>query len=159
MGSMDGQGRGPLLSRARVGGGLTLAAVVVALMPRALLSGEAFYERDLTFDWVTQVEVFVRCVASGSWPLWDNAKAFGQPLLANPDAQILYPPTWLNLVVRPWTYYTLFVAAHLMVAGLGAAALARALGAPRGAAGGGGAPDTAVARLLSGLRFNAAASA
>ncbi|HXU79770.1 MAG TPA: hypothetical protein VN914_00115, partial [Polyangia bacterium] len=122
---------------------------MILLIPRALLLGEAFYERDLAFDWVTQVEVFVRSVTSGSWPLWDNAKAFGQPLLANPDAQILYPPTWLNLVVRPWTYYTLFVAAHLLLAGIGASLLARAFGASRGAAVAAGALFMASGPLLS----------
>jgi hypothetical protein len=149
MGSLQGQRGAPLVSRAQIVGGLALAAVVVVLLPRALLLGEAFYERDLTFDWVTQTEVFVRCVASGSWPLWDNAKAFGQPLLANPDAQVLYPPTWLNLVLRPWTYYTLFVAAHLLWAGLGAAALARAFGVSRGAAVAAGALFMASGPMLS----------
>jgi hypothetical protein len=123
-----------MASRERRLGALALAALMVFLFPRALLLGEAFYERDLAFDWVTQVEVFVRSVAQGSWPLWDNSIAFGQPLLADPSAQLLYPPTWLNLLMRPWTYYTLFAAGHLLWAGLGTAALARRLGASRGAA-------------------------
>src|SRR5688572_9085914 len=86
---------------------LGLLAVVAVLFHRALFLGEAFYERDLTFDWVTQVEVFVRCIAQGSWPLWDGSISFGQPLLGDPSAQLLYPPTWMNLIMSPWTYYAL----------------------------------------------------
>ena len=43
----------------------------------------------------------MRAVASGALPLWDPSPAFGQPLLADPGAQVLYPPTWLNLLMRP----------------------------------------------------------
>ena len=136
-------------SRERRLGGLALAALTVLLFPRALLLGEAFYERDLLFDWISQVEGFVRSVAQGSWPLWDNAKAFGQPLLANPDAQILYPPHWLNLLVGPLTQYTLFAASHLLLAGTGAAALARRFGASRPAALAAGALFMASGPILS----------
>ena len=57
--------------------------------------------------WLPQVESFVRGVATGSWPLWDTYSGLGRPLLADPRAEILYPPTWLNLVLRPATYYAL----------------------------------------------------
>ena len=56
---------------------------------------------------------FVRCVADGSWPLWDAYRGFGQPLLADPERRGPLSLTWLNLVVPPWTDYTLFVVAHL----------------------------------------------
>ncbi|MFI5184123.1 MAG: YfhO family protein, partial [Vicinamibacteria bacterium] len=60
--------------------------------------------------------------------------SFGQPLLANANNQILYPPTWLHLLVRPWTYYTLFFLGHLMLAGLGLYRLALRLGVSRAGA-------------------------
>ena len=124
----------PLPSRPQIAGVAALCAVVVLLFPRALLYGEAFYERDLTFNWVTQTEIFVRAIDAGAWPIWDPSVSFGRPLLAIPDVQAAYPPTWLNLLMGPWTYYTLFAAGHLKVAGTGAAALARAFGASRPAA-------------------------
>ena len=89
-----------------------VGALVVALFSDAVLKGRVFYERDLQFDWYTQMEAFVRSVASGSWPVWDNTIAFGQPLFADPSAQILYPLTWLNLALQPWRYYTVFVVFH-----------------------------------------------
>jgi Bacterial membrane protein YfhO len=95
----------------------------------AIFEGRAFYLRDLHLQWFGQVESFVAAVASGAWPLWDPYVSFGQPMLANANFQVLYPPTWLNLLMRPWAYYTLYFVGHLVVAGAGAAAVLRRWGA------------------------------
>jgi hypothetical protein len=114
---------------------LALVALVALLFPAAVFRGEVFYDRDIHLEWYAQIEGFVRAVAAFSWPVWDNSIAFGQPLLADPSAQVLYPPTWLNLLVLPWTYYTLFVVGHLVFSGVGLYFLALALGiSPGGAA-------------------------
>ena len=76
-----------------------------------------FHKRDIHLVWHPQVEAFVRAVAFGSWPVWDPSPSFGQPLLADPSAQVLYPPTWLNLILRPWTYYTMFAVSHTLLLG------------------------------------------
>jgi hypothetical protein len=111
-----------------------LALLVVVLFRESVLQGGVFYKRDIHLIWHPQVEGFVRAVASGALPLWDPSPAFGQPLLADPAMQILYPPTWLNLFVRPWTYYTLFVFGHVLLSGIAFHALARCWGLPAGAA-------------------------
>jgi len=102
-----------------------LLLLVVALFRQPLLQGGVIYDRDVHLIWHPQVEGFVRAVAGGALPLWDPSPAFGQPLLGDPGAQVLYPPTWLNLVMRPWTYYTLFAAGHLALSALAFFALAR----------------------------------
>ncbi len=109
---------------------LAPAAIVllVLVLFREALAGGVFYERDIHLIWHPQVEGFVRAVAGGALPLWDPSPAFGRPLLANPTAQVLYPLTWLNLLLRPWTYYTLFTLAHTMLTGLAFFALARRWG-------------------------------
>jgi hypothetical protein len=106
---------------------LALLGLIVLLFPAAVFRGEVFYDRDIHLEWYSQVEAFVRSVAEGGWPVWDNSIAFGRPLLADPSAQVLYPPTWLNLLVLPWTYYTLFVVLHLTFSGVGLYFLALAL--------------------------------
>ena len=111
-----------------------LALLVVALFRESILQGGVFYKRDIHLIWHPQVEGFVRAVFSGALPLWDPSPAFGQPLLADPAMQILYPPTWLNLFVRPWTYYTLFAFGHVLLSGIAFHALARCWGLPAGAA-------------------------
>jgi hypothetical protein len=99
---------------------LALAILVLLLFPGAIVGGRAFYLRDIHLQWHGQMESFVRAVAAGSWPVWDPCVSFGQPLWANANNQLLYPTTWLNLVLPSWTVFTIFVAVH---AALGAAGL------------------------------------
>ena len=93
-----------------------------------------FFQRDVQLLWLTHVETLVRAAADGVWPVWNPFLAFGQPLWADANAQIAYPPTWLNLVVRPWHYYTLYVVAHVLLGAAGIHALGRRLELSRGAA-------------------------
>jgi hypothetical protein len=85
-------------------------------------------ERDIYAMVYPQIEAFVRSVAMGSWPVWDPYVGFGQPMLANPGAQVLYPWTWLNLLVSPETYYSIYALGHLLLSGVGLYLLAGRLG-------------------------------
>lgn len=110
--------------------GLPLAALaavaIVAVWPlRGVYAGRVVYQRDVHLVWHAQVEGFVRAVAGGAWPLWDPVPSFGQPLLADPSAMISYPPTWLNLLMPAWAYYSVFAVTHLAWTALGMFLLAR----------------------------------
>lgn len=105
-----------------------IACLALLLYPRAVFRGESFYERDVQLVWYPQAEAFARSIASGSWPVWNPYHSFGHPLLANPDAQVLYPFTWLNLILPPRIFYTVFVVTHSVFAGMGVYLLARRLG-------------------------------
>ena len=130
MGPAPSGSAGGLAGWGFLAGGDALPGLVllVALFWRVVSRGEVFYERDIHLIFLGQTETFVRAVLSGSWPVWDPYPGFGNPMLANPDAQLLYPPTWLNLVMSPGTYYVLFVIGHLLFTALGVRALARRLG-------------------------------
>jgi Bacterial membrane protein YfhO len=117
--------RGVSLRRAAPG---FLALPVVALFFDALFRDRILYERDILGVYYGQAEAFVRCVAAGSWPLWDPWLGFGQPMLANPGVQVFYPWTWLNLVLTPATWYNVFAVAHVWLAGVGTVLFARRLG-------------------------------
>ena len=108
---------------------LALVALVVVLFRESLLAGGVFFKRDIHLIWHPQIQGFLRAVRGGAWPLWDPSPAFGQPLLADPGSQVLYPPTWLCLALRPWTYYTLFAFGHVLFSGLAFYALVRRLSA------------------------------
>jgi len=123
-------GRGGVPARLELG---LLVALVLWLFRDALFSGGVYFKRDIHLVWHPQVEGFVRAVAEGAWPVWDASLAFGQPLLADPSAQVLYPLTWLNLLMRPWVYYTVYAVAHFVLAAAGVRALARHLGCSRSA--------------------------
>lgn len=97
-------------------------------MREALFEGRVYFERDLHIEWYGQMESFVHAVSEGALPLWDPWIGFGQPMLANPNNQLLYPLTWLNLLMVPETYYKLYLFLHLVGGGLGASLVARRLG-------------------------------
>jgi hypothetical protein len=105
-----------------------LLVLVCGLFHEAVFEGRALFDRDVHLFWQPQVESFVRVVTTPAWPLWDPDSSFGQPLLADPSAEVLYPPTWLNLLMLPWTYYRLLVVSHLTLSGLGLYLLGRRLG-------------------------------
>ena len=123
-----------LRDRPTAGAVALLVMLVTWLFRGALFGGGVFYRRDIHLVWYPQVETFVRAVAAGSWPLWNPSLGFGRPLLADPSAQVLYPLTWLNLLVQPWTYYTVFATVHALVATIGLFALARRFGLSTGGA-------------------------
>lgn len=95
---------------------------------RALLGFGVFFQRDVAAYWLPHVEAFVATVAQGRAPWWNPWVVFGHPMFANPAMQLAYPPTWLNLLLPPASYYALFVAAHALFGGWGAARLGRAQG-------------------------------
>ncbi len=109
-------------------------ALAVALVPAAVFRGEVLFARDLHLDWYPRAIVFAQTIWNGYLPLWDLTIGFGQPLLADPGTQVLYPTTWLTLFLPPQTVYTVFALTHLLFAGVGFTVLGRAIGLRRGAA-------------------------
>lgn len=128
---------------------LALAVEACLLLAPATLGGETFFRRDVHLMWLADSQAYVQAFAEGGWPLWNPFASFGQALLADANGQVLYPFTLLRLGLQPWTYYTLYAFAHLWIAGLGAAFLARRLGLPAFAAAGAGALWMASGPLLS----------
>ena len=108
-----------------------LLLVSCSLFSEAVLKGQVFWQRDIGFYWYPQVEAFVRIVSQGVLPLWNPYVSFGLPLLADPSYQVLYPFTWLNLVLLPATYYKAYVVFHLAAGGVGLFLLARRWGLGR----------------------------
>jgi hypothetical protein len=108
---------------------LVFAALAVFVFRDSVLFGRALFQRDIDGFWNGSVDALVRVVAAGSLPLWNPYPGFGQPFLAAAISQLAYPTTWLNLILPPATFYTLFVLLHVLLAAAGAYALARLLGA------------------------------
>jgi Bacterial membrane protein YfhO len=107
---------------------LALAVLVLALFRDIVFGGRVLFDRDIHFYWFGQIEVFRQCIAAGSWPVWDRTIAFGQPMLANPSVEALYPWTWISLVVGTWSFFTIFVIGHLFLSAIGFFRLARRFG-------------------------------
>lgn len=111
--------------------GLSLLGVfcLVPLLnfPLALISSRTLFARDIGMVWAPQVEAVVQQVGKAEMPFFDARRAFGQPLFADPRAEVLYPPAWIHWILPMETSYPLFCALHLVIAALGAARLARRL--------------------------------
>ncbi|HVQ28064.1 MAG TPA: hypothetical protein VMV21_00695, partial [Vicinamibacteria bacterium] len=125
----------PLSVRRDVPFALLVLVVLTALFPGLVFGGRVLFERDVHQMLYGQYASFARTVHAGSLPVWDPWTGFGQPMLANPSAQVLYPPTWLCLVLSPETTYAVFVLLHLAVGALAMRALAERLGVSPLAAG------------------------
>lgn len=61
----------------------------------------------------------------GELPFWNPYSFCGTPFLADPQAQALYPPSWLVLPLDPGYAMGVFLFLHLAVAGAGMALLLR----------------------------------
>ncbi len=92
----------------------------------SLLTGNVIFERDVYHLWHGQMEGIVRAVAEGGLPLWDPTVSFGEPLMELP-AQLLYPFTWVGMIMSAGKYYSLSILVHHVFGGLGMLLLLRAL--------------------------------
>jgi len=92
--------------------------------------GRAFFERDVQTHWFSQAVAFFAAIVKGDWPVWNPNASFGEPIWAYPT-QVLYPTTWLLMLMPPWLVYTTTVILHLLFSGLGFYALARRCEASR----------------------------
>ncbi len=108
---------------------LLLAPWAALPFAHVILAGHVLYDRDIQALRWGRLEAFARTVGAGSWPLWNPFDGVGRPMLADPGSQVLYPFTWLSLVLAPHDCYDLYVVLHVWFAGLGAFVLARQLGA------------------------------
>ncbi len=70
-------------------------------------------------------------VHAGELPLWSPYLFNGFPLMAEPQANIFYPPAWLALVLPVNMAMSLYMVFHIWWAGLGMYAFSRGLGARR----------------------------
>jgi hypothetical protein len=114
---------------------LALVVLPLLLFRDAVFGGGALYERDIYLYWHAQVEAIVRSVAAGAWPLWDPLASFGEPLWEVPaPSSVVYPTTWLNLLLPAWSFYTWNAVLHCSFGGIGLYLLAHRLGCSRLAA-------------------------
>jgi hypothetical protein len=105
---------------------LVLLALLEGWLRAPILFGRlALFQRDLMLVYFPLVQSALREVSQGAWPLRDPTSAFGQPLLADPSCEILYPPVWLQILLPPSLAYAWFVSLHSVFGALGVGFLAR----------------------------------
>lgn len=120
--------RRPWLLCALVGAGVLLPALP------GVLSGGATVPGDAPEIPLPGLVAAGQAVASGHLPVWTDALYLGAPLPSAGDVGMRYPPNLLFALLGAGWAYNLLLAAHLLLAAAGTAALARAHGTSRTAA-------------------------
>ena len=105
-----------------------IPVLVVAFHWAAARPGMAFSGSDLRYFFYGVREAVATALRHGELPLWQRGFYMGYPLVADPQAAVFAPTTWLTL---PWDApraLTLATLLHLTIAGWGMAAWMRLRG-------------------------------
>ncbi|HTP26516.1 MAG TPA: YfhO family protein [Anaeromyxobacteraceae bacterium] len=111
--------RSALRTASRWAAFLALPAAVVIFHARAASPGQAFVGYDLRNYFFAVREATASALRAGHLPGWQRGIFLGYPLLADPQAAVLDPASWLTL---PWgapRALTIGALIHLCVAGWG----------------------------------------
>jgi hypothetical protein len=119
--------------RARLAGFAVAVALALPLLPEIVGSRRLVFRDAQITHWPWRREA-VRALASGRVPFVNASASGGEPLLANPNAVILYPTFWLEKFLSPGAAFNLHYLLHVFWAFLGARVLARRLGLSENAA-------------------------
>jgi len=107
---------------------LTLLVFVV-LIPflDVLFASGRFYVRDLTRYYYPTKRILREIVLGGEFPYWNRYYSAGQPIAANPEYEVFYPPQWLILLPDYDLGYRLHIIVHIPIAAIGMYLLLRSL--------------------------------
>jgi hypothetical protein len=121
--------------RAQVLTVLALAATTLLVYVRPLLLHETLVLRDHLSFTLPARQVLADSLAAGRLPEWYDGIGLGTAFAQNPAYGVTYPPAWLVAALPMPFAADLLLVLHVLLAGVGTAALSRRLGAePVGAA-------------------------
>jgi hypothetical protein len=105
----------------------TLTLIATLLFIDVVVGSHNFYMRDLTRYYYPTKQVLRRVVQDGEFPYWNRNFAAGQPIAANPEHEVFYPPTWLILLPDYDTGYRWHILIHIYIGLWGMYALLRSM--------------------------------
>ena len=118
-----------------------LAVVLAAFLLAVGLGGDrlptprdADFSDAMTSHWPNALFLRRSVLEDGVLPLWRPSIMSGTPFAANPLSKVWYPFQWLVLLLPPGWHLNMLIWLHLVLAGVGARAWARATGLPDGPA-------------------------
>lgn len=92
-----------------------------------LLGLRALFIRDLVRYYYPTKRIIREVILSGQLPMWNPFYSGGQPMAANPEYEVFYPPQWLILLPDYDLGYRLHILVHFWIAALGAYVFFRGL--------------------------------
>lgn len=96
-----------------------LVLLLTLVFSDVLFFGQNFYFRDLTRFYYPAKKLMHDLVDSGSFPWWNPSVSAGQPLAANPEYELFYPPQWLIFLPDFDLGYRLHILIHFYIAAIG----------------------------------------
>ncbi len=84
-----------------------------------LFTNGIFFERDSTLLEIPTRHLGVQLMKEGNFALWTDAYGNGQPFLANPKNAVLYPGTWLYLILPFFLAFKIHYVLHFILGWLG----------------------------------------
>jgi hypothetical protein len=104
-----------------------LALLATIFFADVLAGFNHLYLRDLTRFYYPSKQILRQVVKNGEFPYWNRYYSAGQPIAANPEYEIFYPPTWLILLPNFDLGYRLLILLHIYVALFGMYGLLRSM--------------------------------
>ncbi len=84
-----------------------------------LFTNGIFFERDSTLLEIPARHLGVQLMKEGNFALWTDAYGNGQPFMANPKNAVLYPGTWLYLILPFFLAFKIHYVFHFILGWLG----------------------------------------
>ena len=109
-----------------------LSAALLILLPllffRGVVAGQSdFFIRDIAHYYYPAKKVLRNIVLAGNFPYWNPYFSAGQPLAANPEHEVFYPPNWLIFLPSYAAGFRLLIFFHLILGLLAMYALLRSM--------------------------------
>jgi hypothetical protein len=104
-----------------------LAGLPLILFADVLLGASDFFIRDVTRYYRPAKFMLRNIVLGGDFPYWNPWMAAGQPMAANPEHAVFYPPNWLVLLPDFNTGFRILILLHVVIAGVAMYALLRSM--------------------------------
>ena len=106
---------------------LALVVITTAVFSDVLFGSGRFFIRDLSRYYYPTKSIVRSIVHSGEFPWWNPYYSAGQPIAANPEYEIFYPPGWLIFLPDYDLGFRLHILVHFYIAILGMFAFLRSL--------------------------------
>lgn len=113
--------------------GVACALPGLGVATAALLAGVSPSVRDLPAYFLPLRNHIAEALHGRASALWNPLAGCGEPVLANPQLGVLYPPAWLAAALPAERAIGVEIGLHLALLGLGTGLLTRRLGAREGA--------------------------
>jgi hypothetical protein len=92
-----------------------------------LFGYRSIYIRDLTRYYYPTKRIIREVIAGGEFPFWNRYYSAGQPMAANPEYEIFYPPQLLVLIPNYDLGFRLHILLHIWIAAIGMYTFLRSL--------------------------------